>query len=54
MAFPGTQFASDPRAYSYAAVWAMVGLALLYAICYIGLALLTGMAMFRNRELGGA
>ncbi len=54
IAMPGTQFASDPRAYSYAAIWVAVGLALLYAICYSGLALLGGMVMFRNRELGGA
>jgi hypothetical protein len=51
---PGTQFASNPHAYGYGAVWAAVGVALLYAICYSSFALAGGMLMFRTRELGGA
>ncbi len=54
IAAPGTQFATDPQAYGLGAIWAAVGLALLYAVCYSAFALLGGMIMFRNRELGGA
>ena len=54
IALPGTSFADDPQAYAYSAVWAAVGIALLYAVCYSSFALLGGMLMFRNRELGGA
>jgi ABC-type transport system involved in multi-copper enzyme maturation permease subunit len=54
IAVPGTQLVNDPHAYSYAAIWAAVGLAVLYAICYSTFALLGGMLMFRTRELGGA
>ena len=54
IAFPGTEFVTDQQAYSYGGIWLAVGVALLYAICYSGFALLGGMVMFRNRELGGA
>lgn len=54
IALPGTIMANDPQAYSYGAIWAAVGIALLYAICYSTFALLGGMLMFRTRELGGA
>lgn len=54
IALPGTAFADDPQAYTLAAIWSAVGLAAIYAICYISLALSTGMLLFQHRELGGA
>lgn len=54
IALRGTAFASDPQAFSLGALWGAVGWGMLYGVCYIGLALLVGMMMFRNRELGGA
>lgn len=54
IALAGTAFANDPQAYSLGAVWGSVGLAVIYALCYVTFALLAGMVMFQNRELGGA
>ena len=54
IAIPNTVFADDPQAFTLAAIWAAVGLALVYAICYVAFALSVGMAMFHGRELGGA
>jgi hypothetical protein len=36
-----------------AEIWTNVGAAGLYAVCYIGMALIVGMLLFQNRELGG-
>ena len=54
IALAGTAFAKDPQAYSLAAIWGSVGLAVGYAFCYATFALLVGMMLFRNRELGGS
>jgi hypothetical protein len=54
IALSGSSYASDPQAYTLGAVWGAVGLGTLYAVCYVTTALIVGMLMFRNRELGGA
>jgi ABC-type transport system involved in multi-copper enzyme maturation permease subunit len=54
LAMPGTEFAHNAQAFSMGAVWGTVGLGLIYAICYVVTALLAGMILFSNRELGGA
>ena len=54
IALAGTAFAKDPQAYSLADIWGAVALAVGYAFCYVTFALLVGMMMFRNRELGGS
>lgn len=53
IAVPNTMFADDPQAFTLAAIWGAVGLAFIYAACYVAFALGVGMAMFRGRELGG-
>jgi len=53
IALPGTIFATDPQAFAVSAIWAAVGMGVLYAVCYVAFALAVGMAMFRSRELGG-
>ena len=54
IALPGTIFADDPSAFALTAVCASVAFAFVYALCYASFALLAGMFMFQNRELGGA
>lgn len=54
IALPNTVYAADPAAYSLGAVWGAVGVGVVYALFYVTSALLAGMVMFRNRELGGA
>jgi hypothetical protein len=54
IALAGTVYATDPQAYTLPAIWGSVGLAALYAACYITVALIVGMLMFQTRELGGA
>lgn len=54
IAVPGTIFANNPQAFTLGAIWAAVGLAFIYALCYVVFALVAGMLMFHGRELGGA
>jgi ABC-type transport system involved in multi-copper enzyme maturation permease subunit len=48
------QFANEPMAVSLLTIWKYVGFAFLYAIVYSFFALVTGLLLFENRELGGA
>jgi len=48
------QFATDPAAVSLGAIWGYVAAALAYAACYVFFALMFGLFLFQNRELGGA
>jgi ABC-type transport system involved in multi-copper enzyme maturation permease subunit len=48
------QFATDPMAASLSVIWSYVGMAFLYAIVYSFFALVAGLLLFENRELGGA
>lgn len=54
IALRGTQFAADPNAVGYGQIWAYLGIAAIYAICYATFALAIGMWLFQTRELGGA
>ncbi len=54
IAVPGTRFADYTNTTSLASIWIDVGLAGVYAITFGGAALLLGLILFRNRELGGA
>jgi hypothetical protein len=48
------QFASDPMAIPLSTVWKYVIFAFGYAVIYVFFALVAGLLMFENRELGGA
>lgn len=48
------EFAKDPTTTRLLEVWAYVGSASLYAASYIFFALVIGLILFHNRELGGA
>jgi ABC-type transport system involved in multi-copper enzyme maturation permease subunit len=48
------QFASDPMAIPLSVIWKYVIFAFGYAIIYVFFALVAGLLMFENRELGGA
>jgi hypothetical protein len=48
------EFAQDQLATPVIAVWGYVGLAVLYAATYSFFAMMAGLMMFQNRELGGA
>lgn len=54
IALPGTSFAHYPQAVSLGAIFGQMSAAGVYALCYVTLALGTGMLLFHNRELGGA
>ncbi|SRR6266566_2987287 len=47
-------FASDPMAIPLSTVWKYVAYALGYAVVYVFFALVAGLLLFENRELGGA
>jgi len=50
----GTQFAADPNGVELGTVWVYLGVAAVYAICYVTFSLAVGMWLFQTRELGGA
>ncbi len=57
LAVPGTEYADaamHPHAVALGFVAAYLGVALLYAIAYAGVALGSGLLIFERRELGGA
>jgi len=47
-------FAGDPMAVSLGAIWKYVAYAFVYAVVYVFFALVAGLLLFENRELGGA
>ncbi|HEV8606205.1 MAG TPA: ABC transporter permease subunit [Tepidisphaeraceae bacterium] len=48
------QFANDPMAVHLSTIWAYVVFAFAYAVVYVFFALVAGLLLFENRELGGA
>lgn len=54
IALPVTQFEKMADTVQYSTIWALVGLAALYALAYATFALVAGLWSFRTRELGGA
>jgi putative alpha-1,2-mannosidase len=48
------QFANDPMAVSLWTIWKYVAFAFSYAVIYSFFALVAGLLLFENRELGGA
>lgn len=54
VAVAGTRFAEDPASATLAEIWSYTGIAALYGVAYVAVALLVGMILFRSRELGGA
>jgi ABC-type transport system involved in multi-copper enzyme maturation permease subunit len=50
----GSTFAGDPQGVYLGTLWAYVGVAFLYCLCYSAFSLSAGMWMFEGRELGGA
>jgi ABC-type transport system involved in multi-copper enzyme maturation permease subunit len=57
LAIPGTEYAdavAHPHAVGMGFIAAYLGVALLYAIAYAGVALGSGLLIFERRELGGA
>ena len=48
------QFANDPMAVHLGTIWKYVAFAFVYAVVYVFFALVAGLLLFENRELGGA
>ena len=47
-------FADDPMAVNLGTIWIYVAFAFAYAVVYVFFALVAGLLLFENRELGGA
>jgi hypothetical protein len=47
-------FANDPMAVHLSTIWKYVAFAFAYAVVYVFFALVAGLLLFENRELGGA
>ncbi len=54
ISLPFTEFEDAANSVTLPTIWALVGLAGLYAVCYATFALAAGLWSFRTRELGGA
>lgn len=54
IAVPGTRYANSPGAATLGEIWGYTGYAALYGVAYVAFALILGLRLFRNRELGGA